>query len=63
MDKQTEMALTYALAFLKDIELELDEDSCMGMAFVTNRVCEDSYYMVINKIEGALAKLEQKGSE
>jgi len=42
-------AVEAAQSFLLRIEIEADEDSCMGMAFVTNRVGEDEYYMVINR--------------
>jgi len=43
-----------ALRFLREIELEPDEDSCMGMAFVTNRVGEDWYYSLMYKLEKAV---------
>jgi hypothetical protein len=42
------------LRFLREIELEPDEDSCMGMAFVTNRVSEDWYYSLMYKLEKAV---------
>ena len=61
MDKQNKTVLEYALAFLEGMELEPDEDSCMGMAFVTSRVSEDAYYIVVNKIEKALKEAERTG--
>ena len=37
--------------FLKDVTIESDEDSCMGMGFIEGRVSEDWFYSLKNKIE------------
>ena len=56
-------ALVDCSVFIRNLEIQADEDSCMGMAFVTNRVSEDGYYIVLNKIEKALEQIENERDE
>ena len=52
--KKLRDALEECNIFISDLKIVRDEDSCLGMAFVENRVSEDGYYIALNKIEEAL---------
>ena len=53
-NKKLRDALEECALFLETIKIKSDEDSCMGMAFVTNRISEDGYYIALNKAKEAL---------
>jgi len=52
--ERNDEALKSCRVFIANMDIEPDEDSCMGMAFVKNRVSEDEYYALLEKIAQAL---------
>jgi hypothetical protein len=44
------------LDLLNELTLEKDEDSCMGMSFVTGHVSEDWFYHIMFALQKAYAE-------
>jgi hypothetical protein len=44
------------LDLLNELHLEKDEDSCMGMSFVTGRVSEDWFYHIMFSLQKVYAE-------
>ena len=53
-------AINQAITLLDRITVEADEDSALGMAFVSGRISEDGFYITKNDLERSLKELEQQ---